>query len=74
MSAEFEINDTQDIADGFKKIQGQADFIHVALSNPAFWGEDLTQIAGLEKQVTEYYNEIGEKGTRAIVQEINAEG
>lgn len=72
--SEFEINDTQDIADGFKKIQGQADFIHVALSNPAFWGEDLTQIAGLEKQVTEYYNEIGEKGTRAIVQEINAEG
>lgn len=71
--SKFEINDTADVTAGFKKIQGKDDFIHLALSNPDFWGEDLTQIPRLEDLVTKYYNEIGEKGTRQIVQEINAE-
>lgn len=71
--SEFDINDTADIVEGFAKIKGSADYIHQALSNPAFWGEDLTKIPGLEDLVTKYYEEIGQKGTRAIVQEINAE-
>jgi tagaturonate reductase len=71
--SEFEINDTADVTAGFKEIQGDDNFIHEALSNPDFWGEDLTKIPGLEDLVTKYYNEIAEKGTRAIVQEINAE-
>jgi tagaturonate reductase len=71
--SEFDINDTADITAGFKKIQGDDNYIHEALSNDAFWGEDLTKIPGLEELVTKYYNEIAEKGTRAIVQEINAE-
>lgn len=71
--ADFEPSDTAEVLADFKKIAGDENYVHEALSNSDFWGEDLTQISGLEALVNKYLTEIDQKGTRAIVERINAE-
>lgn len=71
--ADFEPSDTAEVLAGFKKIAGDENYVHEALSNSDFWGEDLTRISGLEALVNKYLTEIDQKGTRAIVERINAE-
>lgn len=71
--ANFEPSDTAEVLAAFKKIAGDENYVHEALSNSDFWGEDLTQISGLEALVNKYLTEIDQKGTRAIVERINAE-
>ncbi|AUJ32741.1 MAG: tagaturonate reductase [Liquorilactobacillus nagelii] len=71
--ADFEPSDTAEVLAAFKKIAGDENYVHEALSNSDFWGEDLTQISGLEALVNKYLTEIDQKGTRAIVERINAE-
>ncbi|MFT8447539.1 MAG: tagaturonate reductase [Liquorilactobacillus nagelii] len=71
--ADFEPSDTAEVLAAFKEIAGDENYVHEALSNSDFWGEDLTQISGLEALVNKYLTEIDQKGTRAIVERINAE-
>ncbi|MFT8869778.1 tagaturonate reductase [Liquorilactobacillus nagelii] len=71
--ADFEPSDTAEVLAAFKKIAGDENYVHEALSNSDFWGEDLTKISGLEALVNKYLTEIDQKGTRAIVERINAE-
>ncbi|MFT9451952.1 tagaturonate reductase [Liquorilactobacillus ghanensis] len=71
--ADFEPSDTAEVLAAFKKITADENYVHEALSNSEFWGEDLTLIPGLEDLVNKYLTEIDEKGTRAIVAEINAD-
>ncbi|ULQ49401.1 tagaturonate reductase [Liquorilactobacillus nagelii] len=71
--ADFEPSDTAEVLAAFKKIAGDENYVHEALSNSDFWSEDLTKISGLEALVNKYLTEIDQKGTRAIVERINAE-
>jgi tagaturonate reductase len=71
--ADFEPSDTAEVLAAFKKIAGDENYVHEALSNSDFWGEDLTKISGLEALVNKYLTEIDQKGTRAMVERINAE-
>lgn len=71
--ADFEPSDTAEVLAAFKEIAGDENYVHEALSNSDFWGEDLTRISGLEALVNKYLTEIDQKGTRAIVERINAE-
>ncbi|MCD2256058.1 tagaturonate reductase [Lactobacillus sp. CC-MHH1034] len=70
--ADFAPQDTEAVLAGFDKIKAQPNYIHLALSEPDFWGEDLTKINGFEAQVTQFLADLDTKGARQIVTEINA--
>lgn len=72
--ADFEPSDTPEIIAEFAKIKDDPNYIHLALANTAFWGEDLTQYAGLEQQIKHNLTVLNQAGARQAVQNINKEG
>lgn len=69
--ADFAPQDTADVMAIFDQIKDKPDYVHLALTETHFWGEDLTQIPGLEDQVNTYLKALSTKGARQIVEEIN---
>ncbi|HIZ52580.1 MAG TPA: tagaturonate reductase [Candidatus Enterococcus avicola] len=72
--AEFEPSDTADVMEAFTVIKEKPDYLHLALSNEIFWGEDLTKMTGLEDLVKHDLKVINELGARQAVQNINSQG
>lgn len=70
-NADFAPQDTADVMAIFDQIKNKPDYVHLALTETHFWGEDLTQIPGLEDQVNTYLKALSTKGARQIVEEIN---
>ncbi len=67
---EYQIKDDQDVLEFFRDNCGRetAEFVHAYLTNTAFHGQDLTQIAGLEAKVAEYLGCIREIGMKAALE------
>jgi tagaturonate reductase len=66
---EYVIHDDRDILEFYAahKDDTAAELAHAVCSNTAFWGEDLTQIAGFEAAVSECLTQIREKGTYEVM-------
>lgn len=72
--ADFESSDTEDVIAAFSQIKDTDEYLHLALSNKNFWGEDLTQYEGLEDLIKHDWSFIDSKGARQAVQNINEQG
>lgn len=72
--ADFEPSDTPETLKAFEQIKGSTNYVHLALQEKAFWGEDLTQYAGLEEQVNKDLAVLDQQGARQAVQNINNGG
>ena len=71
---EYVIKDDADVLafyDAHKEDDAAA-LAHAVLSNTAFWGEDLTQMAGLEKEVADALAAIKEKGAYEVMKDCLA--
>ena len=53
----YEIHDDAHVLEFFAANSGKdaGEFVKAALSNEAFWGEDLTAYEGMEETVTEWF-------------------
>ena len=49
-----------------------AEYAHAVLSNEAFWGQDLSALAGVEDAVASYIEEIRALGMRKAMEKIFA--
>ncbi|WP_330403998.1 tagaturonate reductase [Lachnospira multipara] len=69
----YNIRDDKAVLDFFKEnsAKSAAEFAHAYLSNTAFFGgEDLTKVAGLEEAITNYIEDIRNRGMRAVVTDL----
>lgn len=74
----YDIMDSPDVLDRFAKLyaaggdaaQMAARLSHEVLSETAWWGQDLTKVAGLEKQVAGYLEAIWTKGIREAMKQL----
>ena len=69
----YNIRDDKAVLDFFKEnsAKSAAEFTHAYLSNTAFFGgEDLTKVAGLEEAITNYIDDIRNRGMRAVVTDL----
>ena len=64
--------DGDDVIAKFKELRTSEDYIGAALSEVDFWGEDLTKYPELTQEVRNDVETILTKGSRSLVQEINA--
>lgn len=66
---EYLVKDDADVLEFFKENSSKetAEFVQATLSNTGFFGQDLTQIAGLTEKVTEYLEQIRTKGMEAAL-------
>lgn len=64
------IKDDPEVLEFYAKRAGldNKTLVHDILSNTDFWGQDLTEVAGLEEAVLEALNTIDEKGAMAAMQ------
>ncbi len=64
----YEIHDDAAVLEFFAANSGKeaCEFVKAALSNEAFWGEDLTAYAGMEETVAEWYTLIKTDATAAL--------
>ena len=71
---EYTVNDDRDILEFYAahKDDSAKDLVHAVCTNEAFWGEDLTKIAGFEEAVVKYLEEIHAKGTYEVMKECLA--
>lgn len=49
-----------------------AEYAHAVLSNESFWGQDLTQLAGVEEAVASYIADIRSLGMRKTMEKLFA--
>lgn len=47
-----------------------AEYVHAALSNTDFWGQDLSELSGVEAAITSYLTDIREVGMRKTMEKI----
>ena len=52
--------------------KGAREYAHAVLSNEAFWGQDLSALAGVEDAVASYIEEIRALGMRKAMEKIFA--
>ena len=52
--------------------KGEREYAHAVLSNEAFWGQDLSALAGVEDAVASYTEEIRALGMRKAMEKIFA--
>ncbi|MCR4618166.1 MAG: tagaturonate reductase [Lachnospiraceae bacterium] len=71
---EYQILDDAAVLEFFKNNSGKAsaEFSKAVLSNKDFWGQDLTEISGLEEKITEYITSIREIGMRKTMEKYFA--
>ncbi len=66
------LKDNQDVLGYFKILWSNphniSEVCQIVLSNTEFWGVDLTQFEGLQKEVTTYLNEIVSKGMKVALE------
>ena len=67
---EYLIKDDPEVLEFYAENSGlpNAELVNKVLSNTDFWGQDLTQVEGLEAAVLEALNTIDEKGAMAAMQ------
>ena len=72
--AEYQILDDAAVLEFFAANSGKeaAEYAHAVLSNEAFWGQDLSKLAGVEEAVTSYISEIRALGMRKAMEKIFA--
>ena len=68
---EYTIKDDGDVLRFYDEHKSDSvrDLAHAVCSNVAFWGEDLSLIAGFEDKVADYLGEIRRKGTYEVMKE-----
>ena len=68
---EYTIKDDGDVLRFYDEHKSDSvrDLVHAVCSNVAFWGEDLSLIAGFEDKVADYLGEIRRKGTYEVMKE-----
>lgn len=64
--------DGEDVNEEFKALKNAEDYVAAVLSNTTFWDEDLTKYPELVQEVRQDVETILAKGSRSLVQEINA--
>ena len=64
--------DGEDVIEEFKALKNAEDYVAAVLSNTTFWDEDLTKYPELVQEVRQDVETILAKGSRSLVQEINA--
>ena len=71
---EYQILDDAAVLEFFAANSGKeaAEYAHAVLSNEAFWGQDLSKLAGVEEAVTSYISEIRALGMRKAMEKIFA--
>lgn len=71
-SNEYVIKDDRDILEFYDahKSDDAKSLAHAVCSREAFWGEDLSKIAGFEEAVAEYLTKIRENGAYAVMKEV----
>ena len=69
---EYEIHDDAAVLAFFlaHKDAAPAEYVHAALANEAFWGENLTQLPGLEAKVLKHYETILHDGAYAAMKNV----
>lgn len=69
---EYEIHDDESALHFFltHKNDAPAAYVHAALENENFWGEDLTKLPGLEKAVLDHYQTILSAGAYAAMKNV----
>lgn len=71
----YKVHDDPEVLAFFKKAYENPDtVIPTVLANTAFWGQDLTKIPNLERDVADYFVRLQNEGARAIVKELNQKG
>ena len=72
--AEYQILDDAAVLEFFAANSGKeaAEYAHAVLSNEAFWGQDLSALAGVEDAVASYTEEIRTLGMRKAMEKIFA--
>ncbi|MEQ8878595.1 MAG: tagaturonate reductase [Cyclobacteriaceae bacterium] len=74
LSDDFQINDDEDIEAYFEQLKANrpsnTDVASQVLSNKSFWGEDLTKLGDCKALVTNYMNEIKEKGVLTSIKSL----
>lgn len=70
---EYTIKDDAKILEFYyaHRSDSNADLVHAVLSNVDFWGQDLTEICGLEKAVVDYLDAIDKDGAYAVMQRLH---
>lgn len=68
--AEYNILDDASVLEFFAENSGKdaGEYAHAVLSNTAFWGEDLSEISGVEDAVTSYMTDIRALGMRKAME------
>jgi len=69
---EYTIRDDKAVLDFFKDNSSKEpkEFAEAFLGTEKFFGQDLTQVAGLVDAVSSYITDIRAKGMRAVVEEL----
>lgn len=71
----YDVHDDPEVLAFFKKAyETPATVVPVVLANSTLWGQDLTKIPNLERDVADYFVRLQSEGARAIVQELNQKG
>lgn len=74
LSDDFKINDDKEVEEFFGKLKSNrpanADVASQVLSNKSFWGEDLAKLGNCQTMVTNYMNEIEEKGVLTSIKSL----
>jgi tagaturonate reductase len=70
--SEYQIKDDKEVLEFFAENSDQEvnTFVHDFLSNKTFWNQDLTELPGLAKQVTDYLIGIRTLGVREVIKSI----
>lgn len=70
---EYQILDDMEVLEFFRDNSGKEskEFVSAYLGNPAFFGQDLNQIPGLNDAVTAYLDDIRTNGMRAALCRIS---
>lgn len=72
--AEYNILDDAAVLEFFaaNSSKDAAEFAHATLSNVDFWGQDLSELAGVEEAVVTYLSDIRALGMRAALEKTFA--
>ena len=65
---DYTVSDDRDVLEFYWEHRGDtaAQLVHAVLTNEKMWGQDLTQVAGLEKAVTEGLETVRKDGAAAL--------
>jgi len=69
---EYEINDDESVLQFFlaHKDDGEKEYVHAALANEGFWGEDLSCLPALEETVLKHYLTIEKDGAYQAMKNV----